>query len=110
MPGNGAYCSIYGCNISRKNSKLAIFKIPAGNGEYESKWRDKLIHVVTKDRVVDSSLKKQIESRKLFICEKHFNEEDILRRKYNNFKSYRFYQVCDIDYFVMSCNFIFDYL
>ena len=81
MPGGGANCSIYGCHTSRKNSTCAIFKIPAGDGEYETKWRKDLINVITKDRVVDSSLRSQIDKRSLHICERHFNEEDILRRK-----------------------------
>ena len=70
MPG--ANCSIFGCNVSRSKSGIAIFKIPSGDDDYNTKWREKLIHIITKDRVIDHALKKQITDRKLHVCEKHF--------------------------------------
>ena len=36
-----------------------------------------MINVITEDRVVDQSLRKQIESDKLYICERHFSKEQL---------------------------------
>ena len=36
-----------------------------------------MINIITKDRVVDQSLRKQIESDKLYICERHFSKEQL---------------------------------
>ena len=49
------------------------------------KWGNELINVITKDREVDASRKKPIETRKLFICEQHFSEEHYY--KYDTRKS-----------------------
>ena len=70
MPG--ANCSIFGCPVSRRYKDISIFKVPSGTNEFKLKWRRDLINVITKNRVVDQSLRKQIESDKLYICERHF--------------------------------------
>ena len=49
------------------------------------KWGSELINVITKDMGVDASLKKRIETRKLFICEQYFTEEQYY--KYETRKS-----------------------
>ena len=73
MPG--ANCSIYGCPTSRRNKEISIFKIPSPNSESNKKWRSELINIVTKDRVVDDNLQRQIDSNRIYICEKHFCED-----------------------------------
>ena len=75
MPGDN--CSIYGCTVSRraKYNGISLLKVPCGDGEFETSWRNKLVVIITKDRVIDSSLKKQIESKRLFICQRHFTED-----------------------------------
>ena len=80
MPG--ANCSIFGCNSNRKNCSLTIFKVPSGNNDFDSQWRKELINVVTKDRVIDESLRKQIENRTIRICEKHFNPSQLNYREF----------------------------
>ena len=79
MPG--ANCSIFGCSVSRRTSGIAIFKIPGGNDEFSSSWREKLVNIITKDRVIDKGLRNQIDKRKLHICEMHYTEDQILRSK-----------------------------
>ena len=74
MPG--ANCSIYGCATSRKHSGVGIFKIPAETDELAKKTREAWISVITKDRVVDESLRRQINSGNLYVCEKHFRKEE----------------------------------
>ena len=50
---SGVNCSIMGCDVSRKSKYkgLSIFKVPSGDSEFETTWRNKLIAVVTRDRV-----------------------------------------------------------
>ena len=73
MPG--ANCSIYGCSTSRRYIEISIFKIPSPNSESNKNWRRELLKIVTKDRVVDENLQRQIDANKIHICEKHFCED-----------------------------------
>ena len=79
----GANCSIAGCNTSRQHKGTSIFKIPkAKSGVPENmKWSENLINVVTRERVIDSDLKRQINEKRLLICEKHFKKKEIERCK-----------------------------
>ena len=68
MPGKN--CSIYGCTNSQgKCPNMSFFKVPAGKDECVQKWADSLIKEIWKARFIDPSLKKQIESKTLFICD-----------------------------------------
>ena len=73
MPG--ANCSIYGCSTSRNTPGVAIFRITRGTDEFSKKWREALVNAVTKDRVINPSLKKQVEDMNLHICQRHFTED-----------------------------------
>ena len=75
MPG--ANCSIFGCPVSRRYKEISIFKVPSGTNEFKLKWRRDLFNITIKDRVVDQSLRKRIESDKLYICERHFSKEQL---------------------------------
>ena len=79
MPGDN--CSIYGCSVSRRSQYkgIPLFKVPSGEGEFETSWRQKLIAVITKDRVIDGPLKARINNKKLFICQRHFAEDQYHR-------------------------------
>ena len=82
MPGSN--CSIYGCAMSTKKGKeqdIAMFGIPKKDDDYSVKWREKLVAIITRDRVVDESLRRQIQNRTLHICERHFPAEKVLQRK-----------------------------
>ena len=66
MPG--ANCSIYGCGTGRKQTGISIFRIPAKDDDLSTKTREAWVRIVTRDREIDSSLRKQIEQRfELFI-------------------------------------------
>ena len=80
MPG--ANCSIFGCNSNRKNTKIGILKVPSGDDEFNKKWREQLVDIVTKDRVIDAGLRVQIEKRTIRICEKHFDASQLNYREY----------------------------
>ena len=85
MPG--ANCSIFGCTKSRTTKGLTIFGIPKKNDEWHRDWREKLVNIITKDREIDADLRGQIERKSLHICERHFAEDQVIRRKlkYNFF-------------------------
>ncbi|RMX39922.1 hypothetical protein pdam_00021379, partial [Pocillopora damicornis] len=75
MPGDN--CSVFGCGSCRRTKGIGIWKLPsARNAEYK-KWREEWLSAITKTRVIDEDLKKQIDSDKVFTCEKHFNPEDV---------------------------------
>ena len=75
MPG--ANCSVFGCPVSRRYKDVSIFKIPAATNDSKAKWRQELINVVTRDRVMDESFRKQIASNNIYICEKHFSDDQL---------------------------------
>ena len=73
MPG--ANCSIACCNVSRNKPGVAIFKVPVGDDEYSTNWRNKLVTIIKTNREVDAPFRQQIEKRKLHICERHYTED-----------------------------------
>ena len=60
---------------SRKHSGVRIFKILAETDELSKKTREAWTSVITKDRVLDESLRRQINSGNGYVCEKHFRKE-----------------------------------
>ena len=77
MPG--ANCSIYGCPTSRKSKGISIFRVPTGDDEYSKNWREKIVNIITKDRVIDKNLRSQIEKKNLYTCELHYLEDQLIR-------------------------------
>eukprot|EP00794_Sanderia_malayensis_P011564 gene11564-12759_t len=77
MPG--ANCAIYGCGAcrSRKYKGLSIIKVPSAVDDFTKKWRSDILNVITRDRVVDPPLKKQIEEDQVYVCEQHFLPEEL---------------------------------
>ena len=78
MPG--ANCAISGCGTTRRSkfTGISLFGLPPNNTEDSEKirWWSELLRLITKYRVVDESLKKQISNNNLKICEKHFNDDE----------------------------------
>ena len=87
MPGDN--CAIFNCGTCRstKYSGVAIFKYPGKTGIYgksadeQAEWRREFLSKITRDRVVDEKFQKQIDKGDVFVCEKHFNPDDIIRGK-----------------------------
>jgi hypothetical protein len=79
MPG--ANWSIFGCGTRRKNVGLRIFRIPSGKDELSTRTREAWLNVIKKDRVVDKSLRRQIDTGELYVCKKNFKTEEIDCRK-----------------------------
>ena len=72
MPGEN--CAICGCSALRRNNGISFFKVTLPNNELNKKWGSEH-DFITKDREVDAALKHRIETRKLFICEQHFTQD-----------------------------------
>ena len=72
MPG--ANCSIVGCTTSRskKNKGITIFRVTRGKDEWSVDWRKRLVKAITKDRILDDNLRRQIKEQTLHICQLHF--------------------------------------
>ena len=56
----GANRSIFGCSSSRRKPDVYIFNVPQGDHEWSSKRKESIICAVTKDRVVDKTLRGRI--------------------------------------------------
>ena len=80
MPGNN--CAIPGCSISRATPGVALLGMPKNDDGYNLNWRKNIVNMITKIRVVDASLKRQIERKSLHFCEKHYPEEKLIQCKY----------------------------
>ena len=64
----GSNCSIYGFLNSRNKIKgLGIFRIPTKDDEYSKNWRNALVKIITKDRVVDNQLREQKKDLYIFV-------------------------------------------
>ena len=63
---------------NRRHKGTSIFKIPSKKKKDSAEWRTKLLGKILKDREVDGDLKDRIEKDKpIYICEKHFEKDDI---------------------------------
>ncbi len=80
MPG--ANCSIYGCNSSRRNPHIGIFKVPKAIDQEASIIREQWIAAIARNREEDPDFRSQKERDTLHNCELHFNPEDIEHSKY----------------------------
>ena len=74
MPGDN--CSILGWSTSRATPGVALLGKPKNDDEYNVNWRKNIVDMITKIRVVDAGLKRQIEKKSLHFCEKHYPEEN----------------------------------
>ena len=80
MPGDN--CATPGCSASRATPGVALFGMPKNDDEYNVIWKKDIFSMITKIRVVDASLKRQIERKSLHFCKKHYSEEKLIRYKY----------------------------
>ena len=78
----GANCSIFVCSSYSRKSGGAILKVPQGDDEWSCNWRKSIISVVTKDRVIDKALTDRIMKKNIFVYEKHYSEEQLIKCMY----------------------------
>ena len=76
----GDNCSIYDCTVSRRSKYkgISIFRLQTGDSEFDKNWRDKLLSVITRDREIDSALRERIRSKKMYICQRHYREDQLI--------------------------------
>ena len=74
MPGDN--CGIPGCSTFRATPGLVLLGMPKNSDKYDVNWRKNIVDMITKIRLVDASLKRQIERKSLHFCEKHYPEEN----------------------------------
>eukprot|EP00112_Aurelia_sp_Birch-Aquarium-sp1_P022201 Seg6169.2 transcript_id=Seg6169.2/GoldUCD/mRNA.D3Y31 product="hypothetical protein" protein_id=Seg6169.2/GoldUCD/D3Y31 len=75
-------CAFVGCctnrnSVSETYKGISLFKVTNRKGEYYENWRKEVVNILTKFRVIDASLKHQIETNTVCICERHYKPEDI---------------------------------
>ena len=78
--------SLRGCSSYRRSKGITIFKIPPKNLKFkdaeQEKWRRDMINIITRDREIDSDLRRQINEDRLHICEKHFQPDEMYYCKF----------------------------
>ena len=74
---SGKNCSTQGFHVlwKSKYKDISIIKVPSGDSKFETNWRNILVAVVTRDRIVDDTLRKGIENKRIFICQQHFRTD-----------------------------------
>ena len=83
-------CAFFGCGTNRNNVSgtydgISLFKITSRKGQYWENWRKEVVNILTKSRVVDASLRNQIDCNTVYICERHYKPEDIeISRKFGH--------------------------
>ena len=79
MPGEN--CAIIGCGICRNQKDYGLFKIPPPS---KPEWRQRYLDQILKGRVMDAKFQAKIDSGRVWVCEKHYEPDDIYRCKYND--------------------------
>ena len=74
---SGINCSIQDCHVSRRSKYkgTGISKVPSGDSDFETNWRNKLVPVITRDRFVDANLKVWINNERISIYQQHFRTD-----------------------------------
>ena len=66
----------------KKREGNSIFKLPKAKNEFFEKWRDQLVQVMTRNRVIDPDLRGRLAEDILHICENHFQADCFYTCKY----------------------------
>ena len=77
MPGEN--CAIVECCNNCRHKDISLFKLPIAkpNDETTMSWRKATLNVISRDRVVDSDFRRQINNDKVYICERHILPGDL---------------------------------
>ena len=68
-------------SVVARSRGISLFKVPTGKNNFDTNWRTRLVAVIKEDRVVDASLRAQIERNNLYICQHHFTEDQYYRHE-----------------------------
>ena len=72
----------YGCYTNRKTKQyddIGLFKLPGRENEFYAGWKDKIVEVIKRYRVVDEKLRERIQKGIVWTCERHYKPEEIER-------------------------------
>ena len=105
----GSNCSIVGCSTSRNANKtlevpIPIMRIPSGKKYGEEEWRKQMLNIITKDRVIDERFQKMIDKNDVFVCAKHFKEEELYHCKSFIFFSHTYYCILPMCFYLADSN------
>ena len=76
------------CTVSRYklHDGVTIFKVPNRKGDYYQNSRKNILSVLQRYTETDKLLREKYQNGDIYICEKHFAQEDIeLTSKYNSY-------------------------
>ena len=79
MPGrNCAFPQCTSCE-TEKHAAVKFFQITTRKSEYYDYegWRDKIINILSRYRVMGKAEKERIAKGRMYICSRHYAEEDI---------------------------------
>ena len=86
MPGGN--CAFPSCTTSEykhKHSGVSLFNITRSTSELKTKWRNDVIHIIKRYRVITPEFNKLVMKRKKWICKLHYLPEDIeISGKFSN--------------------------
>ena len=57
---------------SRAAPRISFSEVPTKDDEYSKNWRNKVIAFITRARVIESNLKRQIKNQPLHTCDQHY--------------------------------------
>lgn len=101
-----ANCVLPMCGVQRipKYAGIGIFKVTTRKGEFYEDWRQKLINVILKYRVMsEKDLRTRIFGTGIYICERHFLPKEIECTS----KYYSTYERSELDIEICPCFFKF---
>ena len=77
MPGaNGAFLE---CIVLRtvKCQGIGIFQTPMRDDDFHVSWRNNIVSILGRYKIMDEAVRERILTGKFYICERHFKTEDI---------------------------------
>ena len=75
MPGEN--CCIVNCSRSRKDKGVSLWKLPTPKNPEFKKWREDMLQIILRDRVLNTDLQRQIDEDRLHICQDHFRDDQL---------------------------------
>ena len=78
MPGENI--SIFNCQSSYVAPGISFFRVPTKDVEYSTNYRNSIVAVIARDRVIDGNFNRQIKTRTLHTLELHYPQEKMIRR------------------------------
>ena len=81
MPGQN--CAIPQCHVYYQKGGLFLHDITKQDDDGSKNWKEKLLNIVYQYREVDINFKQQVQKFKVAICERHYKESCLIRRKFN---------------------------